>query len=64
MICFKEQKKKEQKQESKKILKISGNTHAKFFKQAAINNQAVKCYVDLGSEVTTLRKDCAGDLRG
>ena len=59
----KERIKDRKREESEKVLHISGNSHAKFFKQAVINNQTVKCYIDLGSGVTTLRKDYADNLK-
>ena len=58
-----ERTKDRKREESQKVLHISGNSHAKYFKQAVINNQTVKCYVDLGSGVTTLRKDYADNLK-
>lgn len=44
------------------VLHIEGNSHAKFFKEASINDKIIKCYIDLGSAVTTLRKDYADKL--
>lgn len=65
--CSENTKKKEhpkstENSENREILHINGNTHAKYFKQATINKMLIRCHVDLGSRVTTLRKDRADDL--
>lgn len=44
------------------VLHISGDTHQKYFKDAYLNGRLVRCYVDLGSSVVTLREDTANEM--
>lgn len=48
--------------QKKSVMHVGGNTHVKYFKDALINGRSVKCYVDLGSSVVTLRQDVANEL--
>lgn len=58
----KERVKDVRKAERETVLHIEGNSHAKFFKKAMINRKEIRCYIDLGSSVTLLRKDYADNL--
>lgn len=49
---------------SKEVLHIqSGQRKLKYFKNACINGQTIKCYVDPGSEAVALREDIARELQ-
>lgn len=41
---------------------INGNSHRKYFKDAKVNVQSIRGYVDLGSSVNAIRKNAANSI--